>query len=62
MVCERCRGLLVCEIFNDLNVVTNSFYIAARCINCGYIEDAVVRANRVSHSVITQTTPRRQIR
>jgi len=46
MVCQRCRGLLVCETFNNLNIETDSLYRATRCINCGCIEDAVVRANR----------------
>lgn len=46
MVCERCRGLLVYETFDDLSVGTDGLYTATRCINCGYIEDAVVRANR----------------
>ena len=51
MVCQRCRGLLVCETFDDLNIETNSLYSATRCINCGYIEDAVMRANRFRPSV-----------
>lgn len=46
MVCQRCRGLLVCETFDDLIIETDSFYTATRCINCGCIEDAVVRTNR----------------
>ena len=50
MVCQRCRGLLVCETFDDLSSGTDSLYRATRCINCGYIEDAVVRANRVRRS------------
>ncbi len=47
MVCQRCRGLLVCETFDDLSSGTDSLYRATRCINCGCIEDAVVRANRL---------------
>lgn len=54
MVCQRCRGLLVCETFDDLNIKTDSFCIATRCINCGCVEDAVVRANRVHHLVKAQ--------
>lgn len=46
MVCQRCRGLLVCETFDDLSIGIDALYTATRCINCGYIEDAVVRANR----------------
>jgi hypothetical protein len=48
MVCQRCRGLLVCETFDDLSIETDSLYNATRCINCGCIEDVVVRANRCS--------------
>jgi hypothetical protein len=61
MVCQRCRGLLVRETFNDLSIESNSVNIATRCINCGYIEDAVVRANRVCTSASTQATARGRI-
>ena len=56
MVCQRCRGLLVCEMFNELSSDTGSLY--TRCINCGCIEDAVVRANRACLLGETRTTPR----
>ncbi len=46
MVCKRCQGLLVCETFDDLNIDTDSLYTGTRCLNCGSIEDAVIRANR----------------
>ncbi len=46
MVCQRCHGLLVCEIFDDLNIDTDFLYTGTRCLNCGCIEDAVIRANR----------------
>lgn len=46
MVCQRCHGLLVCEIFDDLNIDTDFLYKGTRCLNCGCIEDAVIRANR----------------
>ena len=57
MACQRCRGLLVCAIFYDLSIKTNTRYNAMRCINCGYIEDSVVRANRIRMSASTQGTP-----
>ena len=60
MVCQRCRGLLVCETFDDLNIKTDSLYIATRCINCGCIEDAVMRANRFRRPVKTRVTLRRR--
>ncbi len=62
MRCQRCRGLLVRETFGDLNVEINSLCTATRCINCGCIEDAVVRANRFRRSVRTRVIPRRRVR
>ena len=60
MLCQRCQGLVVQETFDDLNIKTDSLYSATRCINCGYIEDAVVRANRICPSERTQAIPRRR--
>jgi hypothetical protein len=62
MVCQRCRGLLVCETFNDLNIETDSLYRSTRCINCGCIEDAVVRANRFRGSEKMRGSLRRRVR
>ena len=47
MVCQRCRGLLVRETFDGLSQEAGMMCLATRCINCGYIEDSVVRANRL---------------
>jgi RNase P subunit RPR2 len=60
MVCQRCRGLLVCENFDDLGIETDSLYTATRCLNCGCIEDAVFRANRFSSSERTRGVPHRR--
>lgn len=62
MVCQRCRWLLVWETFDDLNIETDSLYRATRCINCGYIKDAVVRANRFRRSEKMRVSPRRRAR
>lgn len=62
MVCQRCRGLLVCETFDDLSIGTDSLYRATRCINCGCIEDAVVRTNRFRRSEKVHVSPRRRVR
>jgi hypothetical protein len=62
MVCQRCRGLLVCETFDDLSSGTDSLYRATRCINCGCIEDAVVRANRYRRSENMLGSLRRRVR
>ena len=57
MVCQRCRGLTVCETFDDLSVDTDSLCTGTRCINCGCIEDAVIRANRSRHSATARSSP-----
>jgi hypothetical protein len=62
MRCQRCRGLMVWETFDDLNIETDSLYSATRCINCGCIEDAVIRANRFHGSERTRVIPRRRVR
>ena len=58
MVCQRCRGLLVRETFNDQSIETDARYTATRCINCGCIEDAIIRANRSHPSMGTRATLR----
>ncbi len=55
MVCQRCRGLLVREIFDDLSAEAGIRFLATRCINCGYIEDSVVRANSLHHPSCSKT-------
>jgi hypothetical protein len=62
MVCQRCRGLLVYETFDDLSSGTDSLYRATRCINCGCIEDAVVRANRFRRSEKMRGSLRRRVK
>lgn len=62
MRCQRCRGLLVRETFEDLNIENNSLGTATRCINCGCIEDAVVRANRFHRSARMRVIPSGRVR
>lgn len=62
MLCQRCRGLLVRETFGDLSAETDRLCSATRCINCGCVEDAVVRANRFRHSVGNRSVPRGMVR
>ena len=57
MLCQRCRGLLVCEIFCDLRTETARLCPATRCINCGYLEDSVVRANRLRRPAARRSVP-----
>ena len=62
MICQRCRGLLVCETFGDLREETGCMFPATRCINCGYIEDSVVRANRLHPPAAKRSAPRGMVR
>lgn len=62
MRCQRCRGLMVCETFDDLHIETNCRYYARRCINCGCVEDAVIRANRFRRSEGTRKFSLRRVR
>ena len=59
MICQRCKGLLVRETFGDLREEPGCMYPAIRCINCGYIEDSVVRANRLHSLSAKRMVPRR---
>ena len=58
MLCQRCRGLLIRETFDDLREEAASMCPATRCINCGYIEDSVVRANRLRPPAGKRSMPR----
>ena len=62
MFCQRCRGLLVYETFGDLRVEAGCMCPATRCINCGYIEDSVVRANRLHPPLTKRSAPRGIVR
>lgn len=62
MVCQRCRGLLVRETFGDLREEAGCMFPATRCINCGYIEDSVVRANRLRPPATKRSVPRGIVR
>ena len=57
MFCQRCRRLLVRETFDDPGERTGSTAWATRCINCGYIEDSVVRANRLRPHTAKRSVP-----
>lgn len=48
MACIRCGGLLVTDVFADLWELSGPMeFQGVRCLNCGSIEDAVIRANRL---------------
>lgn len=46
MSCERCGGLMVKERFGDPDD-TDAGFEGNRCLNCGSIEDPVIRVNRL---------------
>ena len=62
MFCQRCRGLLVREIFSDLREETARMSPAVRCVNCGCIEDSVARANRFQVPAAKRSVPRGMVR
>lgn len=47
MACTRCDGFLVPDEFVDLLEMTGPMeFQGVRCLNCGYIGDAKILANR----------------
>ena len=62
MLCHRCRGLLVYERLSELREHAGDMCRAARCINCGYIEDSVVRFNRLHPPAEKRPIARRIVR
>jgi len=50
MPCTRCGGLLVVEAFPDCQS-SRMWVWGRRCLNCGYIEDPVIRRNRQQPSL-----------
>ena len=53
MTCPRCQGCMVSDLFLDLAETQGMWMRAARCMNCGYVIDPVMEANRQR----TPTTP-----
>jgi hypothetical protein len=48
MSCTRCGGLIVIETFSDLREeVSRAQFQGSRCLNCGCIEDPVIRTNQL---------------
>jgi hypothetical protein len=61
MFCQRCRGLLVRETFGDLREGKGCMGLATRCINCGYLEDSVMRSNRLCPPATKRSVPRMRV-
>ena len=52
MTCQRCKGLMVQERFDDVGLGSAGYEVSAwRCLNCGAIVDAVIEAH---HHTIRQ--------
>ena len=62
MSCQRCKGLLVRETFGELREAIGCMGPATRCINCGYLEDSVMRANRLCPPAAKRAVPRMIVR
>lgn len=50
MPCTRCGGLLVVEVSPEFQS-SRMWFWGRRCLNCGYIEDPVIRRNRQQPSL-----------
>jgi hypothetical protein len=50
MICDRCSGLMVTEQSPDtIDEPVLPWSPSVRCLNCGNIEDPVIRLNRSRH-------------
>ena len=49
MSCERCGGLMVIDTFcNPMEKESPTGTGTIRCLNCGNLEDTIIRTNRAS--------------
>ncbi len=62
MLCQRCKGLLVQETWSDLRDKAGRMCQAIRCVNCGNVEDYVVRANRLHPPPAQRVAPLGMVR
>ena len=47
MPCSRCQGLMVADtLFNPSEGVTHTWVPVTRCLNCGNLEDSLLRLAR----------------
>lgn len=57
MPCERCGGFMVFDAFSDPQEQESPMGIATtRCLNCGNLEDTIIRTNRASSHVQRRPT------
>ncbi len=60
MQCQRCKGVMVPDIFEDIIDDTGSrSFRGWRCITCGEIVDDVIATNRASHREPHQSRARK---
>jgi len=57
MMCLRCDGLMVFELFEDFEGLSSDYeFTGWRCLNCGAIVDPVIAAHRhIASSVVAPT-------
>jgi len=64
MSCSRCQGLMVAEnLFNPSEGVSHTWMPVTRCLNCGNLEDALIRLARCLPDRLrrsTRTGPQRR--
>lgn len=46
MLCARCGGLLNQDSWDSNSLGQQSILKSTRCVNCGCVDDPVIRANR----------------
>ena len=55
MTCQRCKGLMVQERYDDVGLGSAGYEVSAwRCLNCGAIVDSVIAAH---HRPARKTEP-----
>ncbi len=58
MMCLRCDGLMVFELFEDFEGLSSDYeFTGWRCINCGAIIDPVIAAHRRLTSQAAASNP-----
>jgi hypothetical protein len=61
MLCTRCGGLLMQNWWDSKESVQERMP-STRCVNCGCIDDPVIRANRRQSSRVRLTPTRARVR
>ena len=60
MTCQRCKGLMVQERYDDLGLGSAGYESQGwRCLNCGAIVDPVIAAH---HPIAPKTEPNRLLK